>query len=66
MNNARAGGTLEEYGSTGLPIGLFPSAQCTERTLPLGRAERLIVCSDGITEADMGEDDETQIELRIE
>ena len=62
----RAGETLEECGSTGLPIGLFPSAQCAERTLPLGRAERLIVCSDGFTEADMGEDDKTQIELGIE
>lgn len=62
----RAGGNLEDCESTGLPLGLFPSARCSERKLRLGRAERLIVCSDGITEADMGIDDRTRIELRIE
>ncbi len=62
----RANGSVEECGSTGLPIGLFPSARCSERTVALGRAERLVVCSDGITEADMGIDDKTRIELRIE
>jgi sigma-B regulation protein RsbU (phosphoserine phosphatase) len=62
----RIGGNLEECAATGLPVGLFPSARCTERTVRLGRAERLVACSDGITEADMGEDDKTRIELRIE
>ncbi len=62
----RASGHVEECGSTGLPLGLFPSARCTERKLPLGRAERIIVCSDGITESDMGDDDRTRVQLRIE
>ena len=62
----RAGGQIEECGSTGLPLGLFPSARCTERKLLLGRAERIVVCSDGITESDLGGDDKTRVELRIE
>jgi sigma-B regulation protein RsbU (phosphoserine phosphatase) len=62
----RAGGGVDECESTGLPVGLFASARCSERRVRLGRAERLVVCSDGITEADMGPDDRTRIELRVE
>jgi phosphoserine phosphatase RsbU/P len=61
----RAGGVEEVCGSTGLPLGLFPSARCAERTLTLRIADRLTVCSDGISEAGMAEDDKTQVELRI-
>lgn len=62
----RAGGGVEMCESTGLPLGMFPSARGEERTVRLGRAERLVVCSDGITEADMGVDDKTRVELRVE
>ena len=61
----RNGAAPEECGATALPAGLFAAARCGERRVALGPGSRLTVCSDGITEADMGEDDRTRIVIEV-
>lgn len=61
------GGALPERfcHATGLPIGLFASSGCSEVALPVDSGHRLVVSSDGITEADVAVDDQTQIIVSI-
>lgn len=47
----RAGGGVETFDSTGLPIGLFAEATYTEIDVPLGRGDLVFLYSDGLTEA---------------
>lgn len=61
----RGGAAPEECGATALPAGLFAAARCEERRVGLGPGSRLTVCSDGITEADMGEDDRTRNVIEV-
>jgi phosphoserine phosphatase RsbU/P len=61
----RRNGTVEMGEATGLPLGLFASSKCSERRIVLETGERMMICSDGVTEADMGDDDKTQIEISL-
>lgn len=47
----RAGGEVEFCGSGGLPIGLLPGAQYAEVEVRLNPGDRLLLISDGVTEA---------------
>lgn len=47
----RADGSVEVLGEGGFPIGIFEDAQYQELQFRLGPGDRLLVCSDGITEA---------------
>lgn len=47
----RKSGEIEVLGHGGLPIGMFESAQYQETTARLRPGDRLLICSDGITEA---------------
>lgn len=47
----RADGRIEAIGAGGHPIGLLPDATFTEVTLRLEPGDRLLISSDGITEA---------------
>lgn len=47
----RAGGGVEFLGAGGLPVGLIPDAQYQTVSAVLGPGDRLILASDGITEA---------------
>lgn len=44
-------GAIDRIDATGLPIGLFCSAQFTSRTVQLGAGETLLLYSDGLLEA---------------
>ncbi|MDZ7904893.1 MAG: SpoIIE family protein phosphatase [Cypionkella sp.] len=48
----RSGGTLEQLGDGGLPIGLIPQAQFDETHFTLAAGDRLIITSDGVTECE--------------
>ncbi len=54
----RAGGTIERLEATTLPIGIFASFKCEERTIALTPGDALLVFSDGVLEAgiDRGEE----------
>jgi sigma-B regulation protein RsbU (phosphoserine phosphatase) len=47
----RAGGVVEELGSTGRPVGMFWESSWTESIVRLEPGDRLCVYTDGITEA---------------
>lgn len=47
----RADGTLEPLGIGGVPLGLFEGADYEESVVPFGDRDRLLLFSDGITEA---------------
>jgi phosphoserine phosphatase RsbU/P len=47
----RADGTIEYHGSGGLPIGMFSGASYDEFSLDLHPGDRLLMMSDGMTEA---------------
>jgi sigma-B regulation protein RsbU (phosphoserine phosphatase) len=47
----RAGGALEVVGEGGLPVGLVPDADYTRIDLKLEPGDRLLLVSDGLTEA---------------
>lgn len=46
----RADGTVEQEGTGGLPVGLFPDAEFEEFHLKLESGDQLILASDGVTE----------------
>ncbi|MHB1033422.1 MAG: PP2C family protein-serine/threonine phosphatase [Pirellulales bacterium] len=45
------GGTMRELPSTGLPLGVQSDADWEMETLPVARGERLLLITDGVTEA---------------
>jgi len=47
----RAGGNIERLEATALPIGIFPSLKCEEKTVTLAPGDVLIAFSDGVLEA---------------
>ena len=47
----RADGSLEELGATGLILGIIPAASYASASTQLGAGDRLVLFSDGITEA---------------
>ncbi len=52
----RAGGTIEEIGSTGPLLGLFPTAEYSQVTAALDPGDLLIVYTDGVIEARNGQE----------
>jgi sigma-B regulation protein RsbU (phosphoserine phosphatase) len=62
----RRAGPNETLHSTTGPVGLFAAISGQEESVLLHPGDRLVVCSDGITEADMGEDDRTEIEIELD
>lgn len=47
----RADGSVEKLTPSSFPIGLFPDAEFPAQTLQLGSGDRLVVYSDGVSEA---------------
>jgi sigma-B regulation protein RsbU (phosphoserine phosphatase) len=47
----RAGGSVERLTSTATVLGVFNIWTCEERAIELGRGDRLVLFSDGVTEA---------------
>lgn len=47
----RQGGAIETVGRGGLPVGVLPDARFEETALTLGSGDRLLIVSDGITDA---------------
>jgi len=58
----RAGGRIERVDSTGVPIGMFPSATWREETVTLDHGELIAVYTDGLTEAGNERDEEFGME----
>jgi len=54
----RSNGAIERLEATALPIGVFGSLKCEEKSVALGTGEVLVVVSDGVLEAgvDRGEE----------
>lgn len=46
----RLGGTLEQDGAGGFPVGLLPQISVAEQAMQLGPGDRLVILSDGVTE----------------
>jgi sigma-B regulation protein RsbU (phosphoserine phosphatase) len=59
----RHSGALETLEASERPIGLFAQWDGTEQTVAFQPGDRLVVVSDGFTEADEAEDDRTRIDL---
>jgi sigma-B regulation protein RsbU (phosphoserine phosphatase) len=58
----RANGELERLDSTGLVLGAFANAAFEERTVNLSDGDRLVLFSDGVSEARQDEDDQWVVE----
>ncbi len=54
----RGGGSVEQLGAGGLPLGLLPEARFQSRALTLEPGDLLCVYSDGITEAESPAEEE--------
>ncbi|WP_043871294.1 PP2C family protein-serine/threonine phosphatase [Celeribacter indicus] len=52
----RAGGEVTYFGEGGLPVGLIPGAQYADMRISLRDGDRILICSDGITECPDGAD----------
>ena len=59
----RASGLAEECLPTATVLGLFPALIVEQHTAQLQSGDSLYVCSDGVTEQDICDDDKTEIEL---
>lgn len=53
----RRGGEVERLDSTGLVLGAFESAPFEEKFVPISRGDRLVLFSDGVSEAHEDQDD---------
>jgi len=51
----RASGAIEQPGEGGLPVGLLPDATFSETRFTLRPGDRLLACSDGVTECPSGD-----------
>jgi phosphoserine phosphatase RsbU/P len=60
-----AAGTVEECAPTATVLGMFPQIAITEAQAALSPGDSLYICSDGILEQDLAEDDRTEIEIRL-
>ena len=58
----RANGAVERLESTGLVLGAFARAEFEERRVNLGEGDRLVLFSDGVSEARDDEDDRWVVE----
>ena len=47
----RADGTAEQVHSAGLPLGIFPDCDYVRKTRPFYRGDRILLLTDGVTEA---------------
>jgi serine phosphatase RsbU (regulator of sigma subunit) len=54
----RSTGEIERLNSGGLPIGLFANAQYTDRQLPMRPGSRLVIFTDGLTDAQSAAEEE--------
>ena len=59
----RASGASEFCAPTATVLGLFADLPVSESTLHLAAGDSLYVCSDGVTEQDIADDDKTEIRL---
>lgn len=59
----RGDGTAQECGVTATVLGMFPHLDVTEGRLTLAPGDSVYVCSDGLLEQDLAEDDRTEIEV---
>jgi sigma-B regulation protein RsbU (phosphoserine phosphatase) len=48
---ARADGSIERLEATALPIGIFGSFKCEEKTVVMAAGDVVLICSDGVLEA---------------
>jgi sigma-B regulation protein RsbU (phosphoserine phosphatase) len=62
----RSDGTVELLTTTGLPVGLFPRAAYEEGRVTLFSGDLLMIYSDGVTEAEDGNDQEFGMDRVIE
>lgn len=62
----RAGGELEELTSSGLPVGLVPTASYGASALEIGPGDLICLYSDGITECESGSEEEFGYDRLIE
>jgi sigma-B regulation protein RsbU (phosphoserine phosphatase) len=62
----RSGGTVELLTTTGLPVGLFARAAYEEGQVSLAPGDLLMIYSDGVTEAEDGNDQEFGMDRVIE
>jgi len=61
----RGGGAVDACPSTSMVLGLFPALTVEEVLMPVRSGDVIYVCSDGVLEQDVNEDDRTEIEVRI-
>jgi sigma-B regulation protein RsbU (phosphoserine phosphatase) len=54
----RADGTVERLAAGGAVLGVFPDASYAAETVPFGPGDRLVLYTDGITEARNADDEE--------
>lgn len=54
----RAGGAIERLEATALPVGIFSSLKCEEKSVTLAPGDVLLVFSDGVLEAGVEEGEE--------
>ncbi|MEM1176912.1 MAG: GAF domain-containing SpoIIE family protein phosphatase [Acidobacteriota bacterium] len=62
----RADGEVVELASSGLPVGLVPSASYAASTLDIGRGDLVCIYSDGITECESTDDEEFGLERLVD
>ncbi|TFG39211.1 MAG: hypothetical protein E4H44_02520 [Candidatus Aminicenantes bacterium] len=58
----RAGGTVEQIDSSGLPLGILEAATYTESTALLGPGDFVVLFTDGLTEAEDEDEEEFGVE----
>jgi serine phosphatase RsbU (regulator of sigma subunit) len=62
----RSSGEIERLESNGFPVGMFGNAQYTANEVQMGPASRLVIFSDGLTDAQNAEEEEFGDERLIE
>jgi sigma-B regulation protein RsbU (phosphoserine phosphatase) len=62
----RSSGEIERLEATALPVGIFGTLKCEEKSVPLGAGDVLLVVSDGVLEAGVDRGEEFGEERLIE